>query len=33
MTDPNNSPPNLDLIRRVQAARMQHDAEALGTEG
>ena len=29
MTDPKNSLPDLDLIRMVQEARMQHDSEAL----
>ncbi len=32
MTDSNNPPPNLDLIRMVQAARMQHDREALPSQ-
>jgi hypothetical protein len=29
MADSENPPPNLDLIAMVQAARMQHDSEAL----
>jgi hypothetical protein len=29
MADSENPPPNLDLISMVQAARMQHDSEAL----
>jgi hypothetical protein len=32
MSDSKNPPPNLDLIRMVQAARMQHDAEALPSQ-
>ncbi len=29
MSEPRNDEPNLDLIRMVQNARMQHDAEAM----
>ena len=32
MSDKETSPPNLDLIRMVQAARMQHDSRALPSQ-
>jgi hypothetical protein len=32
MTDDKSNPPNLDLIRMVQRARMQHDADAVPSE-
>lgn len=32
MTDYKATPPNLDLIQRVQQARMQHDAQAIPSQ-
>lgn len=32
MTDPKPQPPNLDLIRMVQQARMLHDSEAIPSQ-